>query len=483
MLDRKFAAFLLGTLVGVLLMAATAMGAVPTLSGSFTCSLATPCGSNSSIAPGQIAVNESTGEVYVADSANDVVDVFSSVGVYVRDIPGSATTAGSFGGPSEIAVDNSGGLNEGDVYVVSSATIFAFDSSGTFLWQAGGFSSLCGVAVNPSGALWTVDSNSGLQQLAPADGATVGSPIALGVGWCHLAFDSGGNFFLNQFNGRVDKFDPSGTFVQTMDNGFNVDVAIDSSNEDVYTNEDDRIARYDPSGGDAIATFGKSDLSNPVAVAVDGAVGKVYVADVGAGDVKVYDTPPQHVVSVSITGGGGGSVTSDVVGISCGPTCSDHFDDGTVLTLTAMPAAHSMFTGWSGDCSGTAPCQITVGSDTNVTANFKPLVTLTVTKSGSGAGSVTSVPAAIVCGGLCTHDFDVGAIVTLSATPAAHAVFAGWSGGGCSGTGTCQVTLNAATTVNAAFTKAPPTVLTGAASAITATTATVAGTVNPNGTS
>jgi len=39
----------------------------------------------------------------------------------------------------------------------------------------------------------------------------------------------------------------------------------------------------------------------------------------------------------------------------------------------------------------------------------------------------------------------------LTATPAAGSTFTGWSGGGCSGIGTCTVTLSAATTVAAAF--------------------------------
>ncbi len=78
-------------------------------------------------------------------------------------------------------------------------------------------------------------------------------------------------------------------------------------------------------------------------------------------------------------------------------------------------------------------------------------VTLTIVKSGDGAGTVTSVPAGIACGDICTASFDAGTTVTLTAAAAPGAVFSGWSGGGCGGTGTCTVTLNAATTVTAAF--------------------------------
>jgi hypothetical protein len=81
--------------------------------------------------------------------------------------------------------------------------------------------------------------------------------------------------------------------------------------------------------------------------------------------------------------------------------------------------------------------------------------TLTVSKTGSGSGSVASSPAGINCGATCSHTFADGTAVTLTATPASDSTFAGWSGGGCTGTGTCQVTLNAATTVTATFTKKP----------------------------
>jgi Divergent InlB B-repeat domain len=81
---------------------------------------------------------------------------------------------------------------------------------------------------------------------------------------------------------------------------------------------------------------------------------------------------------------------------------------------------------------------------------------LTVNKTGSGSGAVTSAPAGINCGATCSSSFDPGAQVTLAAAPAAGSAFAGWSGGGCAGTGTCQVTMSADQTVSAAFKLKPP---------------------------
>jgi outer membrane lipoprotein-sorting protein len=76
--------------------------------------------------------------------------------------------------------------------------------------------------------------------------------------------------------------------------------------------------------------------------------------------------------------------------------------------------------------------------------------TLTVTKAGTGTGTVTSSPAGINCGSDCSETYNTGTVVALTASPDTNSTFAGWSGG-CSGTGTCTVTMNAAKTVTATF--------------------------------
>ncbi len=98
----------------------------------------------------------------------------------------------------------------------------------------------------------------------------------------------------------------------------------------------------------------------------------------------------------------------------------------------------------------------------SVTVNVPGNRTLTVTKSGTGTGTVTSSPAGINCGATCSANYTSGTVVMLTATPSGGSAFGGWSGGGCSGTGSCFVTLSANTTVDAAFGN-PPTapVITG----------------------
>ena len=82
--------------------------------------------------------------------------------------------------------------------------------------------------------------------------------------------------------------------------------------------------------------------------------------------------------------------------------------------------------------------------------------TLTVIKSGSGSGTVSSSPAGIDCGATCAATFAGATSVTLTPTPASGSTFAGWSGGGCSGTASCQVTMGSDQTVAAAFTANAP---------------------------
>jgi len=77
--------------------------------------------------------------------------------------------------------------------------------------------------------------------------------------------------------------------------------------------------------------------------------------------------------------------------------------------------------------------------------------TLTVTKSGTGSGTVTSNPSGINCGSTCSASYICGTSVTLTATAASGSTFAGWSGGGCSGTGSCNVTVDNDKTVTATF--------------------------------
>ena len=162
-------------------------------------------------------------------------------------------------------------------------------------------------------------------------------------------------------------------------------------------------------------------------------------------------------LSVTDTGTGTGTVVSSPTGINCGTVCSASFASGAVVTLTATPAASAIFGGWSGSgCSGTAPCSLAGNGSMSVTANFaalapSPSYILTVTKSGPGTAS--SSPSGITCGSTCSASYAGGTVITLTAVAGHGARFKGWTGGGCTGTGTCTVTLNTNVSVTGSFSK------------------------------
>jgi phospholipase C len=170
-------------------------------------------------------------------------------------------------------------------------------------------------------------------------------------------------------------------------------------------------------------------------------------------------TPPpvSFQLSVQATGAGGGTISSNPAGITCGQSCSASFASGTQVTLTEAAAANSSFAGWSGSCSGSnSTCSVTLSASQQVTANFSAIqnaVALTVSVAGTGAGTVASIPSGIACAPTCSASFTPGTAVTLTETAAANSSFTGWSGGGCSGsTSTCSVTLSASQQVTASFT-------------------------------
>ena len=102
---------------------------------------------------------------------------------------------------------------------------------------------------------------------------------------------------------------------------------------------------------------------------------------------------------------------------------------------------------------GTGTCSVTLSQASRVTATFvRTHNTLTVSRSGTGTGGVASSPAGINCGTVCTVPVTVETTVSLTPTPAAGSRFTGWAGA-CSGTGACEVSMGAARTVIATFTR------------------------------
>jgi uncharacterized repeat protein (TIGR02543 family) len=85
------------------------------------------------------------------------------------------------------------------------------------------------------------------------------------------------------------------------------------------------------------------------------------------------------------------------------------------------------------------------------TSSATPQFSLSVIKSGTGSGTISSSPANIDCGALCSASFNSGTNVILTATPASGSLFAGWSGACSNSSGTCAVTMDASKSVTSTF--------------------------------
>src|SRR3989338_1955107 len=183
------------------------------------------------------------------------------------------------------------------------------------------------------------------------------------------------------------------------------------------------------------------------------------VSDLTVCSFAITDVPPVGWTISAISGPGGGTLggdgkirwTPDGPDPSCGTTPASF-----IINYTATPP--------SGDTgiktfSGTIMTINTAGdiveSQTGGSTTISPpasTYTVSVTKQGTGSGTVTSNPSGISCGGTCSASFNTGTTVILSAVASAGSTFTGWSNG-CTGTGTC--TVSAAASPIATFTLIP----------------------------
>ena len=137
------------------------------------------------------------------------------------------------------------------------------------------------------------------------------------------------------------------------------------------------------------------------------------------------------------------TLTTTIVGSGTVSPANGSFDYGTTQTLTATAATGYVFSGWSGDATGTTnPLSVTMNANKNITATFTKIkYTLTTTIVGSGTVSPAN------------GSFDYGTTQTLTATAATGYVFSGWSGDATGTTNPLSVTMNANKNITATFTK------------------------------
>ncbi|MEN9354894.1 MAG: hypothetical protein RL318_2219 [Fibrobacterota bacterium] len=157
-----------------------------------------------------------------------------------------------------------------------------------------------------------------------------------------------------------------------------------------------------------------------------------------SGSVIPTPTIPTYALTTSATNGT----------IALSPT-GGSYDSNSVVTATATANSGYKFTGWSGACTGTGACSITMNAAKSLTATFAvihviPKYTLT---TSAGNGSIALSPS----GG----NYDSNTVVIATATPPTGYVLSGWTGA-CTGTGACSITMNKDATLGATWALIPP---------------------------
>ena len=169
--------------------------------------------------------------------------------------------------------------------------------------------------------------------------------------------------------------------------------------------------------------------TNPTTITMDG--NKSVTAN--------FTAIPTYTLTTAVLPASSGSVTLNP---STGP-----YTSGTVVTVTAVPAAGYTFSSWSGNLTGsTNPTTITMDGNKSVTANFTALPTYTLTTSvlPASSGSVTLNPA--------TGPYVSGTVVTVTAVPASGYIFSSWSGNLTGSTNPTTITMDGNKSVTANFT-------------------------------
>jgi len=181
-----------------------------------------------------------------------------------------------------------------------------------------------------------------------------------------------------------------------------------------------------------------------------------------------FSVATPNTLTVTKTGSGSGTVASTNISngtdttintvINCGAACSSTFASTDVVTLSATAASGSSFSAWTG-CTSTSGSTCTINTTASLTvsaaftSNGPVTYPLTVTKTGAGAGTVTSSDNLISCGSTCSASYAAATpptTVTLTAT-ATTGNFTGFTGCATVSGNVCTVIMSAAQSVTATF--------------------------------
>lgn len=270
-----------------------------------------------------------------------------------------------------------------------------------------------GIALDAEDNLYIADSgNQVVRKVTFGDSAATLSSVegTNGLNVVDVAVNAQGQLFLADRNNHViHQLDPDGTLSVVA--GIPGQAGYSGAEEGVPANQ--------------------AHLNTPVAVTLD-AGGNLYIADSANNRIRLVTMNASLLLKKTETGSGQGNVLVDET-----PKCPDatlttgcvtYLPTNSKVILTAEALEGFTFTRWEGDCNGTEnPKTIFLNNNKQCQVNFEPLYALTLEKTGTGHGLVTSTPGGIQCGETCTYPFAKGTEVALTAAADADSLFKGWS--------------------------------------------------------
>ena len=213
--------------------------------------------------PWGAAVQQSTGDIFVADEGNARVQVFTPEGEFLTQVTGAEVPASGavFKEPTGVAIDNSASVSAGDIYVAD----LGHDVVDKFMPEGGGYKYVCQMTGVGGGCV----KEGGTQSeafLAPTD----------------VAVDGEGNIYVAELAGPVREFDAEGNYVATLGSDFTsaFSIAVSASGNTIYVvNLLDDVVKMTVEPLSHEVTEEVLDDKGSTAVAVDQATGDVFVDD------------------------------------------------------------------------------------------------------------------------------------------------------------------------------------------------------------